>query len=363
MRRESAKKGIWLGTMILTVILYGLTLLSAYGGYINPQKMTLPAIAVLLFPYFAILTLVVAVLWLLRKKFAIGCIGIALLLACGPTFSEAVPFRFHGNDSTGGNTFKLVTYNCLHMKDVFDTNTESSKSMTYLLNSGADFICLQEVYAYTQQYLTPATQAQLDSLAALYPYNTAKSHIEEKFFSKYPFRQLDYKLEKARYYGNFGVYRVYMDNDSLTVINVHLPSFALSNKEKQLFIEMTQQTKRTIKEFEGPVLDKMGKAFQQRAQVSSALADICSRIEGPMIICGDFNDVPGSWTYRQFIKAGLQDAYAETGFGHIITYNQHLMYFHIDQILYKGALMPLYVRKGKVKASDHYPLEAEFVFL
>ena len=365
MRKENVRKGLGMVGGVLSLILYGLTLLSAYGGYIDPERMTSPAIAVLMFPYFAILTLVVSILWLILKRFPMGCIGIAVLLACGPTFTEAVPFRFHGKADEGSRTFKMVTFNCLHMKDVRNRDTESSRSMTFLLNSGADFICLQELISYDLKYMKPASQAQIDSLFQLYPYHSEEGRKEVRFFSKYPLRKLDYQLAKADYYGNFGVYRVYFGSDSLTVINVHLPSFMLSDNERNILHDVAQYktTKSSLKEFEGPLMKKMGKAFQQRSQVSKALAEIAESIEGPMIICGDFNDVPGSWAYRQFIKAGLNDAYAETGFGHLITYNMHLMYFHIDQILYKGGLMPLYVKKGNVNASDHYPLEAEFAFL
>lgn len=46
----------------------------------------------------------------------------------------------------------------------------------------------------------------------------------------------------------------------------------------------------------------------------------------------------------------------------MITYNKHLFWFHIDQILYRGAIRPLSVKKGSLKSSDHYPLTAEFEF-
>lgn len=86
-------------------------------------------------------------------------------------------------------------------------------------------------------------------------------------------------------------------------------------------------------------------------------------MKGPMIICGDFNDVPESYAYRLLKGNDLKDAYVETGFGPMITYNAHAFWFHLDQIFYRGALRPLSVRKGKTKLSDHYPLFAEFEFI
>ena len=58
----------------------------------------------------------------------------------------------------------------------------------------------------------------------------------------------------------------------------------------------------------------------------------------------------------------FEDAYAQTGFGPMITYNKHLFWFHIDQILYRGAIRPL-GEKARLKSSDHYPPPtAEFEF-
>ena len=48
------------------------------------------------------------------------------------------------------------------------------------------------------------------------------------------------------------------------------------------------------------------------------------------------------------------------GFGPMITYNARHLYFCIDHVLYRGALTPLYISKGTIKTSDHYPLTVDF---
>ncbi len=42
---------------------------------------------------------------------------------------------------------------------------------------------------------------------------------------------------------------------------------------------------------------------------------------GNVIVCGDFNDVPGCRALRILESAGLTDAYAELGLGPTITFN------------------------------------------
>lgn len=350
---------------VVSCLIYIITVVAAYGGYMNPQWWTLPSLAVLFFPYFAILTLIIAAVWLITRRYIIGAIGILALLACGPTFSQAVPFRFGNRASDQGKTFKLITFNSLHMQDIRKPGGDYSRSLHFLIHSGADFICLQELHGFGPPEIPKKYQSQLDSLLTIYPYISTDWSREVEFASKYPFEQITIKLGDDVKYGSCAAYRVTIDSQELTIVNVHLPSYLLTENERNIITDAKdrQGVKKSLKEFEGSVYKKMKSAFAERAQVSNAIAEFAAGIEGNVIVCGDFNDVPGSWAYRNFIKRGFEDAYAQTGFGHIITYNEHLMYFHIDQILYRGDFVPLYVRKERLSASDHYPLVAEFEFM
>ena len=99
-----------------------------------------------------------------------------------------------------------------------------------------------------------------------------------------------------------------------------------------------------------------------RADRAADILRALDKVSGPLIVCGDFNDVPESWCYRLLRGDDLRDAYVETSFGPLITYNRHAFWFHLDQILYRGPLQALSVKKGRLRSSDHYPLLAEFEF-
>lgn len=359
---------------VFTILLFLATLVSAYGGYFDPAWFTLPAIGVLFFPYFAMATLIVSAIWLFSRRYIMGTVGIGVLLACGPTFTEAMPFRFGTKPIDESRTFRMVTFNTLHMRDIKDPEGTAweqtpenpyNRSLHFLIHSGADFICLQELYSFGRPEIPEKYQSQIDSLLRIYPYYSTDISREIEFASKYPFRQLEVKIDEDIKYGNVAAYRMTIDGNQLTVINVHLPSYLLSEDERRIITDARSKeaVENSIKELEGSIYHKMKSAFALRARVSKAIAEFAEKEKGNVIVCGDFNDVPGSWTYRNFTKRGFEDAYAQTGFGHMITYNQHLMWFHIDQILYKGELVPLYVRKERLTSSDHYPLVAEFEFI
>lgn len=348
----------------VSLLLFFVTLLTAYGGYLNPSFWTLPSMGVIVFPYFAMATLIVAILWLAFRRLVMGCIGIGVLIACGPTLLAAMPLHFHSSPSNSARTFRMITFNSLHMKDLRHPEEGSRRPLEFLIESGADFICLQELYSIDVLPHDAVTDSLVAVLKDIYPYRS-NSNSEVELLSKYPFEPIVPVPDAHVKYGSMGAYRMMIDGEELTVVNVHLSSYMLSNNERNVITEVTseQGAKKSLKELEGSVYNKMKSAFEQRAELSKAVAEWASEIPGNVIVCGDFNDVPGSWTYRNFTRRGFEDAYAQTGFGHLITYNDHMMYFHIDQILYRGDLVPLKVTKGDLNASDHYPLIAEFEFI
>ena len=77
-------------------------------------------------------------------------------------------------------------------------------------------------------------------------------------------------------------------------------------------------------------------------------------------MAGDFNDVPGCYTLEYLADLGFHNVYSEIGCGPDITYNSDRFYFRIDHVLYRGALQPLSIRRGRIRSSDHYPLIVDF---
>lgn len=351
--------------IVFSGALFLITIISAYGGYFNPAEWTMPAIGVLFFPYFAMATMAVAVLWLISRHYVMGCIGIAALLACGPTFINAMPLRFWYNSPESDHTFKMITFNTLHLRDSRLPDSDFNRALHFLIHSDADFICMQELYGLGEPEIPEKFNAQIDSLIQVYPYYSVDWSREVEFVSKYPFEYIEIQLGLDTKYGSCAAYKMNIHGHPLTVVNVHLPSYLLSPEERNIITEAGTEKGfgDTLREFEESIFIKMKNAFIMRSGVSEAVAEFADSQEGNVIVCGDFNDVPGSWTYRNFTKKGFADAYAQTGFGHLITYNEHFMFFHIDQILYRGDLVPLYVKKDRLDSSDHYPLIAEFEFL
>ncbi len=350
---------------ILSLVLYAATLLAAFGGHFNPHLFTVPAAMTLVLPYLVILSIISIIIWFFLKQWIISVIGILSLAAGWGDISTALPMEFATKPNPGETTFSIISYNILHTQDYRGEAGPENRSIRYLINSNADIICLMEMYSMESgSYELEGHEEIADSLRQIYPYRAGGKSIDLQVLSKYPVERIFLHQPGAVYEGlTYAFFRVKIKNRNLTIAVVHLPSFSLSEEERQVITDLTKNSmKSSMKELNGPIRGKMSFAFSTRAIAAKELTETLENFKGPLIVCGDFNDVPASWTYRTFTDAGFHDAFAETCFGPMITYNAHLMYFHLDQMLYRGDLRALSLKKGKIDSSDHYPLEAEFAF-
>ena len=81
-----------------------------------------------------------------------------------------------------------------------------------------------------------------------------------------------------------------------------------------------------------------------------------------IIVCGDLNDTPYSYTYEQ-ISEILLNSFEEKGRGFGFTYNGKLSMLRIDNIFADSELsIKSFKTLNTISYSDHYPLAAKFVF-
>lgn len=349
---------------IVSWVFFLLTVIAAYGGQINPKYFSLPSVFTLMLPYFTIATAALTVFWACYGRLFSTSLGVITILVCLNPLSVAFPINFGEKADPEEETFTLTTYNILHFNDCRKNDYAGNRAAEFLLKTRSDIVCMQEIFNIDDPQETGMPKSILDSLKTLYPYRAGDKGNDLKVFSKYPVSlQHNYPYKRGMHIP-FDFYTVEIKGRRLNIANVHLASYLLSSDERSLVtgIRSVEAARRSIDEFKGTVLDKLGKSFRTRAQDATRLRELLDRLPDPVIVCGDFNDVPASWAYRTIKGDDFKDAYAETSFGHVITFNKHMFFFHIDQILYRGRLKALSVEKGKNNSSDHYPLTATFAF-
>lgn len=351
---------------ILSFILFGITILAAYSGRVDPELSTFPATLVLALPWLAIASALTAIAWFCTGRVLTGGVGVLALICCWGPVSTVIPLSTSKKASPGAETFRIMSWNIAHGVDKQYPAIQYNRTLREILESDADIICLQEILKFVPEEVPHLTGEVLDSIRKKYPYIIGQSYLDSKVLSKYP---ISYIPANRYITGNFEdrphtFYLVHLPNHDLTVVNVHLTSFMLNAEQQKVFTGMTsaQGIKEGFKDLKGGIREKLHKGFTRRKSDAERLREALDRIEGPVVVCGDFNDVPESYTYRLVRGDDMRDAYVETGFGPLVTFNQHLFWVHLDQILYRGPLKALSVKRGHIKSSDHYPLIAEFEF-
>ena len=102
----------------------------------------------------------------------------------------------------------------------------------------------------------------------------------------------------------------------------------------------------------------------ERLSSADEMLDLANRYKSkPVIICGDFNDVPGSRTHRKLAEA-LVDSWTVAGQGEGFTIPADQPRKRIDYIWISrdSKLEPLRAWVPVSNASDHLPLLGEFRF-
>ena len=81
----------------------------------------------------------------------------------------------------------------------------------------------------------------------------------------------------------------------------------------------------------------------------------------PIIVCGDFNDVPVSYAYET-IGAGLQNAFVQKGSGISRTFSSISPTLRIDNIFADKRFTVTQFTRVKKLLSDHFPIVADMKF-
>ncbi len=107
---------------------------------------------------------------------------------------------------------------------------------------------------------------------------------------------------------------------------------------------------------------KLGSAYRIRAKQADMVEEEIAKSPYPVMVVGDFNDLPGSYTYST-IRGKMQDAFVDNGFGLGWTFSDSVLKFRIDHILHDEALeIKSFKLDNKAQGSDHFPLFCKVSF-
>lgn len=354
------RKFVHKGFLILNVIAAGSLVFSYLATHISPSRITLPSFFGLAYPYILVINIIFVLFWAVRLKIEL-LISLIAIAAGYSHFSNYMKLSVPKADKT--NSFSVMSYN-IRLFNYFEGSGNSEKKIIEFLKvRQPDIICLQEFY------LTGSPEQKEKSL---------KSALGRDYFS----HMKVFGSGKNRYYGIITLSKypiikkgeiihpgssslsiftdILMGHDTIRIFNNHLQSIRLHRMERSLINELTvsNDDKEALGEIK-KISSSINKAFKVRAGQAEVLKEHIKNSPYPVIIAGDFNDTPVSYTYSK-IRKGLNDAFVTSGYGAGFTYRGNYPPNRIDYILYDNSFRSVYFEIVKIRYSDHYPVIASF---
>jgi len=356
MKRLGNNKVIFNTLKVLNILSVISLLLSYLSMFINPNFLLFPAYFGLGYPVIFLINIFMGAIAIFYSRKMVIITLASLLIGWN------LPFKYF---STGlnyteiskieiNNSLKLLTYNTHNFRPFKEECYKPvfmDSIVTFANSNNFDIAVFQEFFSER-----PKDSVKNDSLIIemgypfyynrKYEYKTKKISDQSGLiiFSKFPIKNngfiLNEKLETMAIFAdidiNGSIFRVY---------NVHLASIRLgyvfdSTQNKSLF--------------------KLGKAFKVRANEVNKLKNHIAYCPYPIVIMGDFNDTPASYSYYH-LKRNLKDTFFASSIGIGNTYFWKIPPIRIDHILVNDKLKVLSYKSIPLEYSDHYPVSVEVI--
>lgn len=366
-RRQQLRIILQAGAIIGNSLLATALLSAAYGGIINPVTTPSGAIIAMAFPIMLLLTITVAVINLIWMRRMAIINGIALLLCAGPIYTFCPLNIFRQSEKSivesGEQTLKILSFNVFNLYNFSDGNSpDGNQTIDYIFQEDADIVLCQEAAGILTPGNPQVDDRHLEALLGRYPYVTANER-GMALLSKYPFQQIDVDFSDKE---NLDLcrYDLSVDGRTIHIFNVHMQSIGLTTHDKELYRHITEgEASGEMKEIRSGIIAKLSAAFRSRAAQAADVRRAIDATNGTVLLCGDFNDIPGSYATRVVAGDDMTDAYRHAGLGPAITYHADRLYFRIDHMFYRGEIEALRTWTGDCQSSDHYPIIAIFRLL
>ena len=373
--------------MILTFnVIFAIGLILSYlASFVSSGMFWLISFFGISFPILLAVNFLFFIYWCIsaEKWFLISMIP---MLIGFPHIAELIQFNIFNQNKTPHTGVKIMTYN-VRLFDFYKINTDEHsdlKIFDLIKKEAPDFLCLQEFYSSEKM----GELNSVDSISNIFhsnspdhpssfpSENTDGSKISDSlFYFSYP---LDQKGKRKRGIAIFSKYpivgkgklnlksnkqntAIYCDvklgKDTIRIYNVHLQSIRFQKQDYHFMENINKQNVQETDEIEGSqkIFTKLKKAFIKRGMQADLLRNHIQKSPYKVIVCGDFNDTPSSYSYHTISKR-LKDACIESGSGFSQTYSGIFPSFRIDYILFDPSFSGYGYKTIRQNFSDHYPV-------
>jgi endonuclease/exonuclease/phosphatase family metal-dependent hydrolase len=372
--RKITKKFVVIANIVLAIVF----LIACLSNYVNPVKYWFIAFLGLGFPYILLLVILFLIGWIfLKSKWSL--LNVALLLIGWQSINAIFAFNLFAKKFTQQKKeqhLRVLHWNSMsfgeYVKDRVRGSEIRDEMLAYIKEQDADVLCLQEFFdsknndfnenleyvsqklGYPNYYFTKDYERHL----RIPPNNTLKiGHWGSIIFTKLPIADSG-KTAFIKVNTNDQESICFLDmvfnTDTIRVMTTHLQSIRLNPNDYEKINEIKKAEQIEIEPTKG-IFAKIKRAYKNRRNQADVCNEEINKSPYPVIVTGDFNDVPNSYTYST-IKGNMQDVFLKKGFGIGRTFNAISPTLRIDYILADKRFKVHQVKKESLNLSDHYPV-------
>ncbi|MBS1730495.1 MAG: endonuclease/exonuclease/phosphatase family protein [Bacteroidetes bacterium] len=358
-------KRFFIGLNLVVCVLF---LIACLSPVMSPEDWWPIGFFSLAVPYFIIIIIFSIIFWLIVKPILVLIPVITLLIGIKQII---VLFAWHPTadfmDKKAYNSLRIVDWNVSSMYGLSNNADKRKHNRTEIADAIIKYdpgvICLQE---FNHSYSGKESSNNIGLFSAKYPYyffsrdytNRSKNYASGCIiFSKYPIIDSG-KINYPKHIAESIIYAdILKDGDTVRIYTTHLQSYKFTPVDYDDMEKIKDPGNETL-EASKNIIQKMKAAFERRSVQSETLSRFASQSTHPSIICGDFNDVPNSFTYFKS-RGNRQDAFLKQGFGIGSSYLSLAPALRIDYIFPDNTFQVMQFDMDDQGLSDHSMLIAD----
>lgn len=238
--------------------------------------------------------------------------------------------RSYGAPAPERGELKIMTYN---IRSFIDDNGENRlDSVAQVIRSiNPDIVCFQEM-----GFSAKADSLMRELKLLPMPNSLSRANLSPAIYSRYPI----IKAQRIDTMKNFVWADIALRDDTIRVYNNHLHSTEIRKHDVEYFEEHKYLDDETPETEMRSILNRLTENNIVRASQADTLVQMVASSPYPVVVCGDFNDTPVSYTIRT-ITRDLDDVFRKVGRGFSHTYRGFFNMLRIDYVMCSEEFEPI----------------------
>ena len=297
---------------------------SLISPFINPNIFWPISFFGLFFPIFAITIFLFSIFWFFHNKRYMW-FNLILLIISTPYISRFLSFNYPQN--TTNKDINIMSYNVrlFNKWKWIDIKNVDEKIINFVNKEEIDIFCIQEYY-------NPKKDLNFNFKYSHIGIQKSTKEWHMAIYSNFPQINKETVMIDGERMNNTCIFSdIIINTDTIRIYNIHLAS-NFFNQNDIRFMSSPELKQEKIKRGIFGVTKRLKKSFEARGKEVRQIKKHIDSSPYPSIICGDFNDTPVSYAYKELIENKV-DGFIDSGNGIGATFTK-IPLLRIDYILF-----------------------------